>query len=648
MHLLNRYRNGLLVIIFFMMLMLGVFYYIDFRKSNWESEIRNQALEMLITKKTKLEKSLFSRIYYTRSVAAFVSLQPGISTEEYTHLARVYVGNDSVINSMALAKNCTINAIYPLKGHEAALGLDLLAHPERKEIVDKTIETRETFVAGPVELVEGGIAFISYTPIFDMTSDSAGVFWGLTDIVILRDALFDEAGLMREERGFSFVMKGFDGKGDEGEVFWGNPVVYMNNPVSISIELPHGSWILSAAPTKGWMVFYSYDLLLIVVLFVGALVISVLLYIVLRAYSTISENAKEFEAIFNSLDTLIFELSDEGEYLKIAPTKISLLVSSPSEITGKKIREVFEPELANLFMSSIEKCLTTKEVVIIEYPLELHGEHKWFVARISYKTPRSVIYNAYDVTAIKEAEQELKDSEERLSKLNDIKDRFFSIIAHDLRNPVGSFRNITELMLDESRNLSQQESKVLIKSMYDTSGSLIDLLENMLSWAQAQQQSIHLIPESHSVYEVCNQVIASQQTNALEKKIQIDNLIDPDHYALFDVSVANIVVRNLISNAIKFSFENTTIQLSSELIKKDGHDFVMVHIADEGCGIPPEKINDIFNKEKHFKTYGTRNEKGSGLGLMLCKEFVEMQGGEIGVKSMLNMGSTFSFTLPLG
>lgn len=648
MNFFVRYKNGFFSIAFFLFLILGIFYYINFKKAQWESEIRKQALEMLIARKTKLEKALYSRIYYTRSVAAFVSLHPWITHDEFNHLAKVYVGNDSVINSMALAKNCIINAIYPLEGHEAALGLNLLAHPERKEIVDKTIETRESFVAGPVELVEGGIAFISYTPIFDVTSDTNGQFWGLTDIVIHRDALLNEAGILPVENGFSFVLKGFDGKGEYGEIFWGDREVYANNPVSISIELPYGSWILSAAPVKGWLVFYNYDLVLLTMLLIGALLISFLLYVVLRAYSKISEDAREFKAIFNSLDTLIFELNDEGEYLKIAPTKISLLVASPEEITGKKIREIFEPELADLFMNSIRKCLETKEVVIIEYPLTLHDENKWFVARISYKSPKSVIYNAYDLTAFKIAEQELIKSEGHLSKLNEIKNRFFSIIAHDLRNPVGSFKNITELLLDESRNLSDIDSRVLIKSMHDTSGSLIDLLENLLSWAQAQQQAIQLIPVSESVFDLCNNVIASQQTNALEKKISIINQIDPDHYAFFDPSLTNIVVRNLISNAIKFSFENTSIILESDLVMKNGLDFVQVHISDEGCGIPDDKLNDIFNKEKHYKTYGTRNEKGSGLGLMLCKDFVEMQGGEISVESKEHQGSTFTFTLPVG
>ncbi|MBN2805080.1 MAG: CHASE domain-containing protein [Prolixibacteraceae bacterium] len=648
MQVLNRYRNSLWAIAFFVLLVLGVLFYIDFRKSQWENEVRIQTMEMLMSKKTKLEKSLFSRIYYTRSTAAIVSLNPNISNEDYEHLARVFVGNDTVINSMSLARNCVINAIYPLEGHEAALGLDLLAHPDRKEIVDQTIETRQTFVAGPVELVEGGIAFISYTPIFDITTDTTGKFWGLTDIVILRDALLNEAGLLPEERGFRFVMKGYDGKGNKGEIFWGDPNVFQLHPVSINVELPYGNWVLAAAPLNGWDVFYNYDLILIVMLFFSALAMSVLLYVALRANSKIREDAREFKAIFNSLDTLIFELSVDGEYLKIAPTKISLLVAPPEEIIGKKIRDIFEPELAELFMHSIRQCLETKEVSIIEYPLVLQGEQKWFVARVSYKSPKSVIYNAYDVTAIKEAENELKESEQRLSKLNDIKNRFFSIIAHDLRNPVGSFRNITELLLDDPRKLSSEESMVLIKSMYNTSGSLIDLLENLLSWAQAQQQSIQLQPVSQSVYELCNEVILSQQTNALEKKIEIMNQIDPDHYALFDRSVTNIVIRNLISNALKFSYENTTVKLSSELKKVKGQDFVVLHIADQGCGIPPERINDIFNKETHYKTYGTRNEKGSGLGLMLCKDFVEMQGGEIWVESKVDLGSTFSFTLPVG
>jgi sensor domain CHASE-containing protein len=180
----------LISLVVFITLLLAAHSYTEFKKGEWEKDIRAEMLEIMTGKKSNLEKALYSRIYYTRGVAAYVALNPNISNAEFAELSKEFIKKDTVISTMALSKNCIINAIYPKEGHQAAIGLNLLDHPERKEMVEKTIQTQLTFVAGPVELVEGGTAFISYTPIFDKTKSLENKFWGLTDIVIKKNSLF--------------------------------------------------------------------------------------------------------------------------------------------------------------------------------------------------------------------------------------------------------------------------------------------------------------------------------------------------------------------------------------------------------------------------------------------------------------------------
>ncbi|MFA9391077.1 MAG: ATP-binding protein [Prolixibacteraceae bacterium] len=644
---IKRYQHWLISLLFLMVLLWGSVRFSNFKKDQWEKDVRNQTLETLIAKKSSLEKALYSRIYYTRGVAAFVSLKPLITNEEFGHLAKEFIQNDSVISTMSLSRNCVINAIYPLEGHEAALGLDLLEHPERKEIVDQTIQSHKTFVAGPVELVEGGMAFISYTPIFDSRKDQSGSFWGLTDIVIKRDALFREAHIQATEKNLMFALRGYDGKGANGAVFWGDAAVFERQPVSITIELPYGNWVLAAVPQVGWTFYYDQDVVLSTILMISSIIISILLLILLKTTARIKSNAREFKAIFNSLDTLIIEFDSEGKYVKVAPTNLDLLVCPPEEILGKTLADIFEPEMAKLFLNAIRECLKTKKVVIIDYPMVIKGEPKWFVARISYKSEKTVIYNAYDVTNIKKAENELKESEEHLAKLNAIKDRFFSIIAHDLRNPVASFQSITELILEPSIPQTPQELKVLIKSLNTTSIGLGELLENLFSWALAQQSSIEIKPISQCLHEVCDRAIVSHQSHALLKKIQLQNMIDIDHYATFDLNATNIIFRNLISNAIKFSNPDSVITISSELTKVNNKEFLLIHVSDKGIGISAEKMAQLFNVEVNTTSNGTNKEKGSGLGLILCQEYAKMQGGQLQVKSELGKGSVFTFSLPV-
>ena len=211
-------QSLLLSILSFLILSFAAYRYTIYKKGLWEKDIRSNILEVLVGKKSNLEKALYSRIYFTRGIAGYASLNPDLTNDEFYALAVEYIKKDSVINSMALSKDCILSNIYPLEGHEEAIGLNLLEHPERKEIVEKTIETHETFVAGPVELVEGGIAFISYTPVFDKTTFEEE-FWGVCDIVLLRDRLLNEASVFNIENEIEYALKGYNGSGNTGEVF---------------------------------------------------------------------------------------------------------------------------------------------------------------------------------------------------------------------------------------------------------------------------------------------------------------------------------------------------------------------------------------------------------------------------------------------
>lgn len=161
------------------------------------------------------------------------------------------INSDRAINTMSLSKKSVISHIYPVKGHEEAIGLDLTAHPERRDMVEDIIR-RSDHVQGPVTLVEGGVAFIMYTPIYIAAGKGAGNYWGLADVVIFTDTLFKEAGFMEEMSGFEFAVRGKDGKGADGEIFWGDRKVFDGEPVFQKVTLPNGSWQLAAAPKGGW------------------------------------------------------------------------------------------------------------------------------------------------------------------------------------------------------------------------------------------------------------------------------------------------------------------------------------------------------------------------------------------------------------
>ncbi|MBE0648054.1 MAG: CHASE domain-containing protein [Bacteroidales bacterium] len=621
------------------------FVYTDFKKGLWDKDIRGRLLEILITKKTKLEKALYSRIYYTKSIAAYVSLHPDVTNTEYDNLAAELIRQDPVISSMALSKNCVIGAIYPVKGHEAAIGLDLLNHPKRREIVEKTIETHKTFVAGPVELVEGGMAFISYTPIFDKANHQSERFWGVTDIVIHKDLLLNEARLKEQEFGFIFALRGMNGSGDTGETFFGNDSVFRHDPVVVDVELPYGSWALAAIPSEGWGTYNDQDQILFVILVISSLIISILTFLFVRAMIKIRMNEQELKAIFRSMSSLIIEFDRDGTYVKIAPTNHSLLFRNEEEMLNKTVYEIFDEPTARFFHDSIIKCLDSKALVVIEYPLSINHEERWFTARISWKSDLTVIYQTYDITDQKKIQQELAISEQRLSELNATKDKFFSIIAHDLRSPFNQILGFSTILLDEGDQISPQDQQSYISKIYDGSKQTVWLIDNLLSWSQSQRGLLVYSPSLFQLSKLVHETLILFEENAERKEISLQVNISEEMQVYADKDMLSTILRNLVSNAIKYTPQKGTITVSSSPAQDSASKTIRVVVEDNGIGIDSSFLETIFLINQKNSLPGTQNEKGTGLGLILCKELVEKHGERIWVESEKGKGSRFIFTL---
>jgi signal transduction histidine kinase len=174
------------------------------------------------------------------------------------------------------------------------------------------------------------------------------------------------------------------------------------------------------------------------------------------------------------------------------------------------------------------------------------------------------------------------------------------------------------------------------------SSSIFNILENLLAWANSQQNNITIQLKQQQLINVVKNNVTLLEEMALQKHIDIKNNINPELSVIFDKNLISTVVRNLISNAIKFTPENGEIIIEAHKIKS----LTTVTISDNGVGIPPEHIDHIFDNNSHYSTFGTASEKGSGLGLRLCRDFVKMHGGEIWIEKEVKKGSTFKFTLP--
>ncbi len=234
----------------------------------------------------------------------------------------------------------------------------------------------------------------------------------------------------------------------------------------------------------------------------------------------------------------------------------------------------------------------------------------------------------------------IQDQNQELEELNNVKTKLFSIISHDIRSPLRMLLGVLSLL--ENEELSKEELHFVTHKLKDHTLHLSDFLDNLLTWARSQMEAITIHPESLLLQGLTTENIELLQPLADKKSILIDNKIDPEVSIQADRESVNIVIRNLISNAIKFTREGGTITLYNT---QNSHE-VTIAIQDTGMGISEENQQKIFGQGA-LSTNGTNNEKGTGLGLLLCKDFVEKNRGRIWVESIVGKGSTFKFTLPL-
>ncbi len=237
--------------------------------------------------------------------------------------------------------------------------------------------------------------------------------------------------------------------------------------------------------------------------------------------------------------------------------------------------------------------------------------------------------------------EKISKSEADLKKLNTTKDKLFSILSHDLRSPFSSILGFSEMLYYKTGDFDAAQIKEIAATIYETSRETFDLLDNMLEWSRAQTGSIIFEPENIHLKDLVNSTVGLLANSAKKKDIIISNEIPEQIYVFVDNNMINTVLRNLLSNAIKFTRQKGKIKITS----RDIDNFIEITMADSGVGIKPEDIKKLFGIDIGFSTVGTDNEKGTGLGLILCKEFIKKNNGKIWVESELGKGSNFIFTL---
>jgi len=457
-----------------------------------------------------------------------------------------------------------------------------------------------------------------------------------------------------------------------------NDNIWNESGANLTIIIKPPFWL------KTW--FISLNLLII-------LIILILIFIRIRRRNL--ERRKQYEdsareSLFNKenqLRTLVDNLPD-FIYIKdvnsrfiLANKRLSRVMigkgHTADELVGKTDHDYYEKKLADRFYADEQNIIRSGEPLIgrIEPGLDENGEQRIInTTKVPVKNSKGEVIGLVgigrDITEIKRAEQkiqeqaehlqqtntlleerqeqiwqqkvEIEQQKEELEKLNITKDKLFSIIGHDLKNPFHAIIGLADALSKNRDSISSEETMEIIGMMKSSSQYAYELLENLLQWSRAQTGKMQVTPQQIDLKNIIDDTLQLVAVSAEKKNIRLDNRCKVPVILMADINMLTTVIRNLLGNAIKFTPEGGTVTISAGFV----NDMLQLEVSDTGVGMTRETVTSLFKLDRHRSSPGTMGETGTGLGLLICKEFIELHKGRIEVESIPGKGSTFKVFLP--
>ena len=469
----------------------------------------------------------------------------------------------------------------------------------------------------------------------------------------------------------------FKVKGTNSDGVWGKQIA----SIEVTIEPPY--WL------KWWFVTLTIVLLLVL----GA-------YYFIRwrkkqltekhelekwAEKSIARERNQLRTLIDNMPDVIY-IKDRESRFTVANKKVAEIMKakSPAELIGKQDFDYYSYDLALQYYNDEQEIMKTGIPIIGKAePGQDEKGNKRIISttKVPLKNKEGEIIGVLgigrDITKIKTAEKELRKKteilqetnillEERqeeiqqqseelqaqaenllkmnkeLESLNRTKDKFFSIIAHDLKNPFHAIIGFSEMLVNDFKDMDDQQKLGLLELINMSSESAFNLLENLLQWARTQTDKIKFVPKKIDISRIVMSVFKLHKISADKKRVHLENYVKDFKYVFADENMIHTVIRNLVSNAIKFTNNNGTIKITSTEVNGK----IEIAIADNGIGINEENLEKLFRIDTYYSTAGTSGEAGTGLGLIICQEFIKKNKGKLRVESVLGKGSTFTFSLP--
>lgn len=379
----------------------------------------------------------------------------------------------------------------------------------------------------------------------------------------------------------------------------------------------------------------------------------------ITSYKKIEEELRasetKYHELFDNANDFILTTDTEGKITNANRTLLRFLQTDLESITQNNVYDFIREE--NIDFANDIKTKILEGASDHTFELNAYGVDR---KPVIYEVKASLIRQNgepvgvqcvfSDVTERREASLRLEKYNASLLELNATKDKFFSIIAHDLRNPYSSLMGFSEMLLEDLDEISKDEIRESLKIIYSAAKNSFNLLENLLAWSRLETGHMPFAPSQIELSDVVDEVVNVLFSLAYRKKIEINNLVEPGILLFADKNMLNSILNNLVMNAIKFTSGDGEISIYAGpdvSIQESGRDFIKISVADTGVGMDAETREKLFTSDRLVSNPGTEKEQGTGLGLILTREMVEKHGGKIMVESSPGKGSVFSFLIPV-
>lgn len=617
--------------------LLGLGYYVDHINSqSREQDLRISVLNQLNIIRAKLEGNINSDAQLVKGLVAAISTEPKMSTQRFQSLSRPLLQGRTQLRNIAAAPDLIIRYMYPVAGNESAIGLNYRKNPQQYAAVKEAVDAGELVIAGPVNLVQGGQGFIARIPVYLATdSETKGKLWGLISAVIDTDKLYAASGLEQNQK-LKVALRGKDAKGEEGKVFFGMEEVFSSDPVLVDVNLPYGSWQMAALPEGGWAVASANSQILRLTLILAGLIILIPL-IILGRYL---EKHRENETLLRGL----FELSPLGIALNDYATGDFIIINdaliAPTGYTQNEFMNLSYWDLTPQEYEEQEKL----QLQMMEQSNRYGPYEKEYIRKDGSRYPvllRGIV--VFDTSGKKLIWSIIEDISER--KHNEkMKNEFISTVSHELRTPLTSILGSIGLVAGGALGELPEKITNTLKIAINNTERLTSLINDLLEIDKLNAGKLTFDMQKVELISQIETSIINNQSYAEKYKVQLTFLTDVDKVIVkSDPQRLQQVLANLISNAVKFSPENNTVDIQLKVIA----DKARVEVSDHGAGIPKEFYQHIFTKFAQADSSDTRKRGGTGLGLSISREIIEQMNGNIGFESIEGQGAMFYFEIPV-